>query len=159
MKNKHILVIIMLLLTGCSSLNFDKNIENNYIDSSKCEINMIQDWQKYEVYKYDSSYDEKFINSDRYVIVDDNNIDEIRELFNYMEDIMKDTKCSFTFDYSSITKGNYVRIERPEQYYIELERECDKDNFDDNICYYEHEFTVYLYDIDSHILYVIKNNI
>ena len=155
---KYILFIICLLLTGCTSLNFDKNIENGYIDSSKCEISMIQDWQKYEVYKYDSSHDEKFINSDRYVVVDDNNIDEIVELFNYMEDTMKDTKCAFTFDYSSISNGNYVRIERPEQYYTELQNDCNVNDFDDNHCYYMHDFVVYLYDINSHILYKIENN-
>ncbi len=154
---KYILFIICLLLTGCTSLNFDKNIENGYIDSSKCEISMIQDWQKYEVYKYDSSHDEKFINSDRYVVVDDNNIDEIVELFNYMEETIKDTKCAFTFDYSSISNGNYVRIERPKQYYTELENGCDVDDFDDNHCYYMHDFVVYLYDINSHILYKIEN--
>lgn len=151
-------IVIFLATLETERINYsrsDKNILDGYYDSFTYELG-ITDYYRYEIYYYESDYDYKFINSKNYSLIDENNIVETKKLFEIMKRIINNEPCKEKFDkfdLNIITLGDYVLIERSKEYYEEVESGCKEKEY----CSHEYNFTVYFYDIDTHILYYIEN--
>lgn len=98
-----------------------------------------QDYTDYCKYYYTEEYDEKFAKNKDYSYVNEEDIPEIISYFEEFEGWMLPERANeYDFDKSRITVGDYVRI--------------DSEGIDIN-------FDVYFYDVETHILYYIHNNI
>ncbi len=98
-----------------------------------------QDYTDYCKYYYEDKYDVKFAEDKYYTKVEEENIPEIIEYFEEFEGWMLPERANeYDFDKSQITPGDYVRIEGKGK---------------------DISFDVYLYDIETHTLYYIHNNI
>ena len=98
-----------------------------------------QDFTDYCKYYYEDKYDAKFAEDKYYTKVKEDNITEVVEYFEEFEHWMLPKRANeYDFDKSQITIGDYVRIEGKGK---------------------DISFNVYLYDIETNILYYIHNNI
>ena len=103
-----------------------------------------QDYTDYCKYYYEDKYDAKFAEDKYYTKVKEDNITEVVGYFEIMEDVMLPERADdYDFDKAQITAGDYVRIESE---YIEGTSTYAS-------------FDVYLYDVETNILYYIHNNI
>ena len=103
-----------------------------------------QDFTDYCKYYYEDKYDAKFAEDEKYSKVEEEDIPKVLEYFEEFEGWMLPKRANeYDFDKSQITAGDYVRIESK---YIE------------GTSIYA-SFNVYLYDIETNILYYIHNNI
>ena len=133
----------------------DVNIYDDYIEASYCSTGGFGDFSIYNIYYYEPSFDEKFIDNANYAIIDENNIQEIQELFKKMKKVFEKGKCydSYaSFNIDSIEIGDYVLIVRPDEYYEELKNGC----IENNNCHNDFRFSAYFYDLDYHTLYYIR---
>ena len=141
MTRKLILIYLLLLLVIVSFIikkNKDNNINQNIIeDYYKKEQCHRVEWQylsDFDVYYYEEKDDIFFINNDKYALINEENIELVKDLFEYDTLPFKEKKCNDLqrkFDINLINYSNYISIWQDEDY----------------------EFIVYLYDISNHVLY------
>ena len=149
-------LVVLLATAQTERINYtrkDKNILDGYYDFFTYEIG-ITDYYRYEMYYYEPDYDNKFISNKNYNIIDENNIEETKELFEWAKRFVNDepSKDKFDkFDLNEITFGDYVIIDRSESY-EEIKSNC----LENNSCRLDYNFTIYFYDVDTHILYMIE---
>ncbi len=102
------------------------------------EENAFMDYTDYCKYYYKEEYDEKFAKDKKYSEVKEEDIPEVLKYFDEFEGWMLPERANeYDFDKTQITPGDYVRIESQGV----------------NV-----SFDVYLYDVETHILYYIHNN-
>ncbi len=159
---KKILIFIPILLflaLLCSWIinvmtYHDGKVLDGYADHNDCHMDIGMDYNTYKEYYYEAKDDERFINDANYVIVDDN-LDEIKDFFNYLKNEFKqDKKCKADINSSVVSNGDYMILTRPDRYYEELKNGCKENN---SVCTAEHDFKLYYYDIDSHTLYYLAS--
>lgn len=129
----------------------DNAIIRGYYDKVECYDNDgFQDYTDYCKYFYTEEYDEKFSKNKLYSLVSEDDIENILSYFRNFREWMNVSNRSgeYDFDNDIITTGDYVYIDSKEGKKI-------------GSSYYEKfdDYNVYLYDIDSHTLYYIHNNI
>lgn len=176
-KNWKFLFIFIIILLGFSIINyindsgnvinsiyykdnhFDDiygNVLDGYNDSVVCIYGGLHNVSEYRIYYYDVNFDKEYMNNNNYLEVDENNIDEIKKLFNEMKkQFSYGNKCYSQynkFNINVITLGDYFSIKRTDKYYESLKTGCKEQGY----CPGEAYFIVYLYDIDSHNLYYIR---
>lgn len=151
------LLIIITITYGGETYNkkIDVNIPEGYFDSYKCSLEIGRDYSRYRYYYYEYIDDNKFKNNSNYVMVNESNIDEIKELFNIMKIAFENSNCRYGVNISKINIGDYVIISRSNEYYEAVKNGCKEKA---SYCTGELHFKVYFYDIDSHILYYIANS-
>ena len=126
----------MLILVGCKSQ--DIGMIDGYYTCEEYYGDGFQDYIDYCKYLYKEDADEKFGKSSHYEIVTTENIDEIKKYFaNFPYENMDDSS-NYDFKMNMISEGDF--------YYIKSGSSSDN-------------YSVFLYDINSHTLYYIHNNI
>lgn len=159
---KKILIVIPILLflvLLCSWIinvmkYHDEKILDGYIDYYNCHMDIGMDYNTYREYHYELKDDEKFIDNEDYIIVDDN-LDEIKDFFNYLKNEFKqDKKCEADINSSVVSMGDYMILTRPDRYYEEIKNGCKEHKL---TCTADHDFKLYYYDIDTHTLYYLAS--
>lgn len=158
-----VIPIIIFVIILIDEYYYDKSVKkepneyiiDSYYDSSKCKIGGNRDYSKYKVYYYENNADASFSSNNNYELINEKNIDEVMELFDIMKIAFKNSDCRYSFNTKVISLGDYVSINRPDEYYEEIKNGCKSKQ---SYCKGELHFEVYFYDIDSHILYYIANN-
>jgi len=156
MKRKilqRILFVILMIIFGCVAFYYffvkDYAILNGYHDSEKYfDPHGFQDYTDYCKYYYKDKFDKKFSNSFLYKKVEEEDIENITSYFMNFEHWMEieERLDVYDFDIDVISEGDFVRIETKE--YGDSDPKWKFANY-----------TIYLYDIESHILYYIHSNI
>ena len=151
MKFKNIIIIFLFaFLTSCSYSheNEDAAIFYNYKKYDKYEFGGIADFIKYKKIYYDANSEEKFRNSDLYTCIDQTNIDEVKNYFNYATNLINNKK-KYDFEDSIVTFGDYFYLYTMEGKEINgSKRKYGKYDL----------YTIYFYDIESHTLFYLHNN-
>lgn len=150
-------ILLFLILSFYTNVKHyhDGKVLDGYTDNYDCSIDIGMDYVKYRKYYYEQKDDDRFINNSDYVVVDDDNIGEIKELFDIMEiAFYKEKECKSNINPKIISLGDYVSINRPDKYYEALKNGCkEKESY----CSGEHNFKLYYYDIDTHVLHYMAN--
>ena len=149
MKKIIIIVLICLILYfGISKLGKykDEFILDGYNDKFVLDTGTGIDFSSYSKYFYDESMDQKFIDSGWYHKVLEENVKYLSE---YFDDIKKsfeylDMDDDYDFNNNIITVGDYFLIKTEEGKKI---GDHEYGRFD--------IYRIYLYDMESHILYKI----
>ena len=141
MTRKLILIYFLLLLIIVSFIinknkdnNKNQNIIEDYYKKKQCHRGEWQYLSDYDVYYYEKKDDTFFINNDKYILINEENIETVKKLFKYETLPFKDKKCNDlqrNFNINLINYSNYVSIWQDKSY----------------------EFIIYLYDISNHVLY------
>ena len=111
-----------------------QNIIDGYYNKIECRNTEWQYLSEFNVYYYEEKDDKLFTIDDQYVLVDEDNIDLVKELFEYSILAFDTDECNTlyrNFDLNIITLSDFVSIWQDEGY----------------------EFIINLYDIDEHTLY------
>ena len=111
-----------------------QNFIDGYYDKIVCHRSEWQYLSDFYVYYYEEKDDLLFSSDNQYVLVDEDNIDLVKELYEYSTLAFDEEECNNllrNFDINIITFSDYVYIWQDEGY----------------------EFIIYLYDIDEHTLY------
>lgn len=150
MKKSIVLVLLLvLLLTGCASQKDFNEISKGYIDSEEhFEQDGFQDYADYAKYIYSSI---EIIENDReYEKVGIDDISSIKLYFENFRDRMEmsDRLDEYDFDERIINEGDYIRIKTKEGEKIGNSKYQKYDNY-----------TVYYFDIETLTLYYIHSNI
>ena len=153
MKKIVVILVILLLLVLFMAYHTEKDylILDGYFDSDEYwDKNAFQDYTDYCKYYYKDSGDLLFQNNPDYQEVKEEDIENIISYFNDFEQWMKtqDRLDEYDFDTHSITVGDYIHIKTKEGTKI---GNGVYDKFDN--------YSIYLYDTDSHTLIYIHNNI
>lgn len=149
---KKILIIVFVCLILYLGIRIfapkykDEYILDGYSDEFNLNSGGFMDFSIYSKYYYDEKMDYKFIDSGWYHKVAEENIKYLSE---YFDDIKKsfeylDMDDEYDFDNSIITVGDYFLIKTEEGTKI---GDQEYGRFD--------IYRIYLYDIESHILYKI----
>lgn len=145
---KKIVIFILVLISLISLILFlnkpykDEFILNGYYDSLEYWDNSsFQDYTDYCKYYYNSKDDNLFKNSGSYKKVRKEDINTLIGYFDNFSNWVKNRDYEYDLDNSYITEGDYFIIKTKN--YI-----GKYDNY-----------TVYFYDIETHILYYIHSNI
>lgn len=137
-----IVICAFLIIYVISDINKKRPLLTGYYDKAEYyQKDGFQDYTDYCKYYYTEEYDESFANSELYEVVTDKSIGGIRVFFDNFEKWMETLGRSAEYDLDkySINVGDYV--------YIDPERNTLKN------------YTIYLYDTDTHTLYYIHSNI
>lgn len=143
-----ILIIIMIgficgLVWSILPMHYkDKMVLKGYYEKEEhFQKDGFQDHTDYCKYFYKKSDNDKFINSTKYEIVKEENIESLKNYFNDTRKFMnmEGRSNDFDFDNDIISTGDY--------YYLDL-KEPGYNNYN-----------VYFYDIETHVLYYIHSNI
>ncbi len=104
-----------------------------------------QDYADYCKYFYDADESEQFAADSRYMLVEEEDIEDIGGYFKDFSDVMfaRERTDEYDFDSESITAGDYV-------YIVSEEDESDYAKYSN--------YTVCLYDMETAILYYIHCN-
>lgn len=145
---KKIIIFILVLISLISLILFlnkpykDEFILNGYYDSLEYWDNSsFQDYTDYCKYYYNSKDDNLFKNSRSYKKVRKEDINTLIGYFDNFSNWVKNRDYEYDLDNSYITEGDY--------FIIKTKNDIGKyDNY-----------TVYFYDIETHILYYIHSNI
>lgn len=145
---KKIIIFILVLISLISLILFlnkpykDEFILKGYYDSLEYWDNSsFQDYTDYCKYYYNSKDDNLFKNSGSYKKVRKEDINTLIGYFDNFSNWVKNTNYKYDLDNSYITEGDY--------FIIKTKNDIGKyDNY-----------TVYFYDIETHILYYIHSNI
>lgn len=151
--------VIITIVFGVKSENYsriDNNINDDYIDSYKCQYGL-RDNITYEVYYYDEDKNTNMIKHHDHIIVNEDNIEELKDLFKNIEMAINRTECKTKYDVSNIdniTYGDYFYLERPDEYYEAIKNGCKE-----KVPYYcgENKYTIYYYDVENHTLFYVKS--
>lgn len=145
-----IIITVMLAMLLIATFIFrDRLILSGYYDSEEYwDKDGFQDYTDYCKYYYDSKYDNVFKRNSSYEKVEEKDIENLVGYFNDFSKWMSNRNDEYDFDTKYITKGDYVAIKT-------------KENEKIGNSYYEKydNYTIYLYDIETHTLYYIHNNI
>lgn len=142
---KLVICLIIIFVTGCSQYNDDFVLDGYYDSNEYWDTDGFQDHTDYCEYFYDANDDDKFINSNDYSKIDSNNIDNIK---NYFKDHEQWVRKGYDFNIDVITIGDYYHLETKEG-----------QNITENHSYGKYDnYSVYLYDIEEHILYFIHTS-
>lgn len=157
---KWIVLVCFILMEVATFYNYrDTAILKGYHRTDEdWEKDAFQDSTDYCMYYYDEKYDVKFEQDERYSEVTD---ETLKELEGYIEDftmwyteVHQDRK--YTFDESIFSQGDFM--------YLKTGNE-ERDDFDDPktvfdiACRKYSNYTIYLYDKESHTLHYMHNNI
>jgi len=137
-----IILCVFLIIYIIFDVNKKRPILTGYYDKAEYyQQGGFQDYTDYCKYYYKEEYDKSFEKSELYTKVTDKNIGGILVFFNEFEKWMETSGRSneYDFDIDSINIEDYV--------YIDPERNTLKN------------YTIYLYDTDTHTLYYIHSNI
>lgn len=141
------LIIIIICVSFYYICVKDYAILNGYHDSEEhWDPHGFQDYTDYCKYYYKDKLDKKFSNSFLYKKVEQEDIENITSYFMNFEKWMEieERMDIYDFDTNIISEGDYFRIEN--------ERPDDPQwKFAD--------YTIYLYDIESNVLYYFHSNI
>lgn len=142
---KLVAILIVVLITGCTQYT-DNFVLDGYYDSNEYwDTEGFQDHTDYCKYFYGATADDKFINSGDYFKIDDNNIDNIKDYFKDHEQWVRE---GYDFDINIITIGDYYHLETREG-----------QNITEKYSYGKYDnYSVYLYDMEEHILYFIHTS-
>lgn len=150
---KKILSIMLIIIIVCVSFYYiyvkDYAIFKGYYDSEEhWDPHGFQDYTDYCKYYYKDKFDKKFSNSFLYKKVAKEDIENITSYFMNFEHWMEiDERIDvYDFDIDIISEGDFVRIET-------------KEYGDGDPKWKFANYTIYLYDIESNILYYIHSNI
>jgi len=157
MKNKKIIIYFILLIISISiektlfikADTYDNNIIFADTFSTYCTDGFGNNKRTYNIFEYKETADLKVKYDRRYILIDDNNLEKIKELFYNIQNNYEKDKCMVKYDIESgcscktkfynkfdnsfINYGDYIFI-------------TDEDN----------HINIYFYDIETHILYSIK---
>lgn len=136
MKKILYVILIMILLTACDSK--DSEILEGYSACEEYYSDGFQDYVDYCKYFYRESDDNKFKESKYYSIVTKENIDEIKKYFSEFSYKSMEDSSKYDFEINDINEGDYY---------------CLKENSS------EENYSIFLYEVKSHILYYIHYNI
>lgn len=135
-RNILCIILCMILLSACSSKS--NEIIEGYSNCEEYYSNGFQDYIDYCKYFYKESEDKKFEENSYYSIVTKENIDDIKSYFDkFPYESMEDSN-KYDFETDNINEGDYYS----------LKAGSNNDNY-----------SVFLYDVNSHILYYIHYNI
>lgn len=150
---KKIFSIMLIIILVCGSFYYiyvkDYAILNGYHDSEEhWDPHGFQDYTDYCKYYYKDKFDKKFSNSFLYKKVEQEDIENITSYFMNFEKWMEieERMDIYDFDTNIISEGDFVRIET-------------KEYGDGDPKWKFANYTIYLYDIESNILYYIHSNI
>lgn len=135
---KYILctILCMMLLTACSSKS--NEILGGYSNCEEYYSDGFQDYIDYCKYFYHKDDDIKFEESSYYSAVTKDNIDDIKKYFDAFPYQSMDDSNKYDFETNNINEGDYYC----------LKTDSNNDNY-----------SIFLYDVSSHILYYIHYNI
>lgn len=125
-------IIIIIFITISFIGSNDSRILDGYYNSKECwDTESFMDYLDYCEYYYKNS--DAFVNSKDYFIVEEENIEGIKNRFANIEKWMEKSNESneYSFDESVISEGDYFYL--------------------DNGGY--NNYTIYFFDIDSNVLY------
>ncbi len=139
-------IILIILLFGVIELiqgNKSPILKGYYKSEEYWDKNGFQDYTDYCKYFYTAEDDEKFINQEQYKVLENNHIEEIISYFNNFRKQMENQSrmTEYDFDTNWINSGDYV--------HIKVDKASDLN----------YSYSVYFYDIQTHILYYIHHNI
>lgn len=150
MKKILTLILLLFILTGCTMLS-DKLILDGYYEKEEhIDKEGFQDYTDYCKYFYKDDADDKFITHSNYNQVKEDDIENLISYFDNFKSVISSSNRSdeYDFEINSITKGDYYHLRSKEGNKI---GESSYEKFDN--------YTVYLYDIETHTLIYIHNNI
>lgn len=138
-KNILCIILCMMFLTACSSSSYKRNeVLEGYNNSEEYYSNGFQDYIDYCKYFYKEGDDDKFEESSYYSVVTNGNIDDIKSYFDKFPYQSMEDSNKYDFETNSINEGDYYCIKAG----------SNNDNY-----------SIFLYDINSHILHYIHYNI
>ena len=134
-RNILCIILCMILLSACSSKS--NEIIEGYSNCEEYYSDGFQDYIDYCKYFYKESEDKKFEENSYYSIVTKENIDDIKSYFDkFPYESMEDSN-KYDFETDNINEGDYYS----------LRAGSNNDNY-----------SVFLYDVNSHILYYTNYN-
>lgn len=138
---------ILLNFVGCNSNNPSLP---KYISKESYHSEGTQDYTDYCKYFYDEERINDFKNNDSFTIVDEKNIENIKNYFQHFEEFVKEENFSDKYDFNCDTQikvGDYFYIITKEGVDIGDSRYGKFDYYD-----------VYYVDMEKRILYFIHSN-
>lgn len=134
--------ITLMIIPIIALMNEDKKyIEKGYYDMTEYSDGVFQDYTHYNKYYYKSKYDKEFKENKYYIEVNEDNIEELTNYIKSFGGWMENAPDVYDFNIESINKGDlfYQKIDEnyPPYGYIHI----------------------YYYDIETHTLYYMYNNI
>ena len=148
---KKIIIIFVVCLILCFvvikfGIYEDEFVLEGYKDKYSLDSGGFMDFSTYHKYYYDETMDYKFVESGWYHKVEEENIKYLSEYFDDIKEWFEAANMSddYDFDNSIITVGDYFLIKTEEGTRI---GEHEYGRFD--------IYRIYLYDMESHILYRI----
>lgn len=156
---KKLFVIILLLvfiITGCSSEADYLGIPKGYIDKEEYyQEDGFQDYTDYAKYIYDTK--DIIVNNKDYKKITKEDIASIKDYFKHHRKWMG---AEYDFDESIINEGDYIRIkirlEKTINGHIEI---VTGDKLEDLQSRQYDNYSIYFFDIETLTLYYIHNNI
>ena len=150
-----ILFLVLLCFWIINVITYhDENVLDGYKYYYECHMDIGMDYITYREYYYEAKDDQKFINNDKYVIVNDN-LDEIKEFFDYLkEEFKQDKKCKVDINSVVVSNGDYMILTRPDRYYEDVNKGCKENK---SVCTAEHDFKLFYYDLGTHVLYYLAS--
>lgn len=144
MKKLLLIFCLIILSTGCLLSRDRLVLKGHYASDEYWDKNGFQDYTDYCKYYYNEDFDSLFENHSQYSKVKDEDIQDIKSYFeNFKEWMETENRLNeYDFDINSITVGDYI--------HIKTTYEDEKHKF--------YNYTIYLYDIETHTLIYIHQN-
>ncbi|MGN1132339.1 MAG: hypothetical protein ACI4RL_05495 [Ruminococcus sp.] len=143
----------LAVLAGCSDDSEPEQIIKGYKDSEVYSDNNENDKENFSKYIYDESADAKFAKSEEYEKVTADNKEDVTAFFEDFQEWAGISTFQDKYDIESdiVTEGDYFSI-------------TDSDLNNDNIGQRKsrtiyRQYSLYLYDTESHTLYYINHDI
>ncbi len=140
-----ILMILVMFTNGCK--NEDEKVLSGYVSSDEYFDSSFKDYTDYCKYYYNDSSDYDFINSKFYKSVTDEDINELNDFFdNFYAWVQYRENYKESYDFNP-----KLQVDTNDYFYIEVT--------DSNDIYGKyHNYDIYYYDTERHILYYFHNN-